>query len=882
VVEKGYELYCLADRLFYDDPARASSNGKRDGDSESGYYALARFSVAEGYTRHTLDDWLVYVPEDVHLPSQGWKIHASASLDSAPDILEAVWSYCVPRRIAFKFIAGPELLFLRNLKYAHRGSSGKFVTIYPADEAQLHTILTELGELVAGRPGPYILSDLRWGEGPLYVRYGGFTEQWCVGATGEQQPAIEDADGRLVPDRRGPTFQVPPWVTLPAFLAPHLEARNTTTVSDLPYRIERALHFSNGGGVYLAEDLRDGARVVLKEARPHAALDLDRADAVSRLRHERDVLEQLRGLDAVPALRDYFTLGEHEFLVEEFVEGMTLNANIVRKWPLLVETIVAADLDEYTEWALDVYAKVQQAVGEVHQRGIVIGDLHPDNILIRPDGRIVLIDLEVATEAARQCRPLHGAPGFTPPAGRTGLDIDRYALACLRLHLFLPLTTLFVLERGKAEEFATAISEVFPVAREFLLEAARVIGGDDAPTAPRAPAIDPTTEGWREARASLTAAILHSATPERDDRLFPGDVRQFFTNGLNLAYGAAGVLYALHATGAGRHPEHEEWLLGRALNPRPGTKLGFYDGLHGVAYALERLGRRDDAVRVLDICMTEVEGNWHRFGLDLAGGLAGMGLNLVHFAKVTGDASLWDAAWNVANLVADRLGDADSVPTLSAGKHPYAGLLRGSSGPALLFLHLHERSGDDALLELAATALRQDLRRCVATPDGHLEVTEGRRTMPYISDGSVGIGFVVEDYLTRRDDDQFRDALPLIRGAARGQFYAQPGLFLGRAGMILYLSRGYAPGTACQDPVVAAHVRRLVWHAMTYQGHLAFPGDQLLRLSMDLATGNAGVLLALGAALHDEPVELPFLGASSAHQADLSATDDEEWVHGTA
>ena len=46
---------------------------------------------------------------------------------------------------------------------------------------------------------------------------------------------------------------------------------------------------------------------------------------------------------------------------------------------------------------------------------------------------------------------------------------------------------------------------------------------------------------------------------------------------------------------------------------------------------------------------------------------------------------------------------------------------------------------------------------------------------------------------------------------------------------------------------------------MTYEGHLAFPGEQLLRLSMDLATGTAGVLLALGAALHDEPVHLPFL-----------------------
>jgi hypothetical protein len=60
---------------------------------------------------------------------------------------------------------------------------------------------------------------------------------------------------------------------------------------------------------------------------------------------------------------------------------------------------------------------------------------------------------------------------------------------------------------------------------------------------------------------------------------------------------------------------------------------------------------------------------------------------------------------------------------------------------------------------------------------------------------------------------------------------------------------------------------------MSYRGHLAFPGNQLLRLSMDLATGTAGVLLALGAALHDEPVHLPFLGPvrqdPSRHEPDV-------------
>jgi hypothetical protein len=87
--------------------------------------------------------------------------------------------------------------------------------------------------------------------------------------------------------------------------------------------------------------------------------------------------------------------------------------------------------------------------------------------------------------------------------------------------------------------------------------------------------------------------------------------------------------------------------------------------------------------------------------------------------------------------------------------------------------------------------------------------------------------------------------------------YILPGLFSGRAGILLYLA-GRSPSPAT-DPPVARQVRGLSWHALPYADGLAFPGIGLLRLSMDLATGTAGVLLALGAALHDAPVAAPLL-----------------------
>ncbi len=64
--------------------------------------------------------------------------------------------------------------------------------------------------LLEGVEGPYILSDLRYGEGPLFVRYGGFVERHCLADTASRVLALENADGELVPDVRGPVFALPP------------------------------------------------------------------------------------------------------------------------------------------------------------------------------------------------------------------------------------------------------------------------------------------------------------------------------------------------------------------------------------------------------------------------------------------------------------------------------------------------------------------------------------------------------------------------------------------------------------------------------------------------------------------------------------------------
>ncbi|MFJ3669348.1 class III lanthionine synthetase LanKC [Streptomyces sp. NPDC090106] len=848
-MDKRYEVYALADRHFYETPDRLGAGA----DEGTALYETARRAVPEGWDATRIGDWLTLTPlgadgGPVPGPSQGWKIHASATRANAERIAAIVWEYCVPRRIPFKFVPGPYLHHLRNTKYASRDTSGKFVTLYPADEEQLHTVLRELGGLLEGFEGPYVLTDLRWHEGPLYVRYGAFARTFVVDERGSLVPAVRDGEGRLVPDRRAPSFQVPEWVTLPAFLEPHLAARNTTTVGDLPYRIEKALHFSNGGGVYAGTDTRDGRRVVLKEARPHAGLAADGADAIARLERERDALERTAGTGVVPEVRDWFTLGEHRFLVMDFLEGRPLNAFFAERHPLLTPDPDPEAVARYTAWALRIHAAVERAVAAVHARGVVFNDLHVFNIMVAPDEETVsLLDFEAAAPVTEQGRQIVAHPGFLAPPDRTGADVDRYALACLRIALFLPVTTLFVVDRHKAAHLAEVILRQFPdVPKEFLDEAVAEITRGTGAVAPVRSWTDPGD--WPAARDSMVAAILASATPEREDRLFPGDITQYNDGGgLGLAHGAAGVLYALDAVGAERYEEGERWLLSRTAPPPRGTPLGLYDGLAGVALVLDRLGHRQ---RALDLIGSVLAERWQNLSSDLHGGLAGLGLVLAELARTTGEPEFADRASEAADLVVRRLAE----PLPQGPRKPRAGLLRGAAGPALFLLREYERTGEKSLLEAAGMALRRDLECCVTHTNGSLEVDEGWRTLPYLGEGSAGIGMVLDDHLahTGKESAQVRDG---ILTAATYRFYVQPGLFQGRAGLILHLAR-----TGADPERIAEQIDGLGWFAMSYRDRLAFPGHQMMRLSMDLGTGTAGCLLALGAALDaGAGAHLPFL-----------------------
>src|SRR5690349_20026963 len=113
---------------------------------------------------------------------------------------------------------------------------------------------------------------------------------------------------------------------------------------------------------------------------------------------------------------------------------------MVHRYPLTRADCSAESVAAYTDWALEAFDRVAEAVRRLHERGVVFGDLHPDNILVTADGRMVLIDFEVSALAADAARSALAHPGYGAPRDHRGVQVDEYALVCLRIGLFAPQT----------------------------------------------------------------------------------------------------------------------------------------------------------------------------------------------------------------------------------------------------------------------------------------------------------------------------------------------------------------------------------------------------------------------------------------------------------
>ena len=145
------------------------------------------------------------------------------------------------------------------------------------------------------------------------------------------------------------------------------------------YRILEKLGAGGMGVVYLAEDMKLGRKVAIKVLSQEYTTNKDRlhrfeqeASAASNLNHPNILTIHEVGKDD----------GQH-YIATEYIDGVTLRRKIAGS---------QLEPDE----VLDVAIQVASALEEAHSAGIVHRDIKPDNIMIRRNGFVKVLDFGLA------------------------------------------------------------------------------------------------------------------------------------------------------------------------------------------------------------------------------------------------------------------------------------------------------------------------------------------------------------------------------------------------------------------------------------------------------------------------------------------------------
>ncbi|MFF5919621.1 class III lanthionine synthetase LanKC [Streptomyces flavochromogenes] len=871
-----YFYYTFADPDAYDDIGRWKAD-PRDPRFDRIRSGLTAVPHTEGwhYAQHGI--WTVCRPGPDPVRGQGWKIHVAVTPETFAPLVDVVSAFCYERGVPFKFLARHEYAWLINAKYAPRPVSGKGVVLYPADEEQSVALAAELTDLLEPWQGPRVLSDLRLDEGVVHVRYGAYTRRYCRNADGRVTFALEDPEGRLVPDRRAVPFRAPSFVSVPeAFTAPASAPDGPVP----PYRIDKTLHFSNSGGVYLATHKETGGQVVLKEARPMAGYDLIGGDAVERARQEYAALRRFADLPAVPAAHEQFTWQGHLFTVMEYVRGTTLLEWCAAKQPYLLRPDpmtppTAADIQEYREQLDSILPQVRAFLSALWERGHVFGDVHPGNVIVTPDLEVRFIDLEACIEEDAP-RPFPGAPGFNDYT-RTGRAADEYALGMLELSCYLPLTHLVRMDAAKLPLLVATSVERYGLPAEWAERILRLCAPVATAAAPVPAAVSPapvTTAapsapaeartalraasshlddalGFEEWAAQIVAGLADTMTPDRTDRLFRNDFSGFTLSPVCLATGASGVLWSLLGTRGVDAPELVErivdWI---AVRGRESSAVrlesGLYDSELGAGYALWRHGRPEHARGLVDAALAK---DHHSAGLSLFSGLGGVFLATAEMAAASDPFVAAATAEKLGGELTDRA--RRFLARLKASETPdvaHFGLLHGVAGIGLAVHRYGLLVDDAAAVDLARELLEFELTGYVRCADGSLQFNEAeRRSLGYVEVGSLGTALVLSEFARHEGWAPADAGIPDLVRANGPELMVQSGLFRGRSGFIAGLASLARDGH--EQPArsfVERHMNQLGLHEIRpAEGRLHYPGTRNYKLSGDLRTGSAGVLTSI-------------------------------------
>ncbi|HZE70929.1 MAG TPA: protein kinase [Pyrinomonadaceae bacterium] len=176
---------------------------------------------------------------------------------------------------------------------------------------------------------------------------------------------------------------------------PALEVAAPLLASDQPdlsegqlighYRIVSLLGIGGMGEVYLAKDEKLNRRIALK------LLPTDYTRNQARLRRFEQEAQAASALNHpnILTIHEIGQVDDQQFIATEFVEGETLRERLKRRGLTLTET-------------LDVTTQVAGALAAAHKAGIVHRDVKPENIMLRPDGYVKVLDFGLAKLTEQQ------------------------------------------------------------------------------------------------------------------------------------------------------------------------------------------------------------------------------------------------------------------------------------------------------------------------------------------------------------------------------------------------------------------------------------------------------------------------------------------------
>ena len=858
-------IYTLGDKRFYE-PMDSCPVDARD------YRELVENKIDSDWELVRKGVWLQCALLDRKLPVQGWKIHLSAVPNDSAKILEAIAGFLISQRVTFKFLLDLKTLRLTNSKSWTRGGSGKFITVYPAGEAQFKQLLEDLHRLTKDFRGPYILSDRRYKDSKVvHYRYGGILLKSRLEANGQQTPVLVAPDGSEIQDLRAAYYSPPSWVADPF---PAEDAAAGTSLNNGRYAVRKAIHFSNTGGIYVAFDNVTQKEVVLKEARAHVHGVSDDMDAACMLRREFSMLTKIASCGIAPKPLEMFQEWEHHFLAEEYLEDyVSLNIYGARDGVMFDTRPTKDAVGSFVARYLAIFQRLAGIVDTLHSAGVVFGDFSANNVLIHPTTLDVkIVDLEGAyiegeTEHTRQY-----TPGFADAGQLAGEKpspaSDYYAFGAIMLHMLTHVNGLLELKPQARGEILREMSRDFGLPAGLLQAIENLLGDDSARrTRPsvlleavagadgakigeigfmsRSPRLDLSSGELEDLVRESCRFVKANADYHRKDRLFPADSRVYETNPLSLAHGAAGVVYALNKIEGKIEPAMLLWIKKQTAGVQDYAP-GLHIGTAGIAWALLELGEIREAESLFE----------RSFGHPLLSadpglyyGLAGWGMaNLRFWTATKKDLYLSNAREAAASLLRSAKKSEAGLHWPAPDGQIQIGLAHGAAGIALFLLYLDAAVGDGSCREAAIAALDYDLAQAETTPAGGSSWPKDddphKILYPYWAQGSAGIGIVCLRFLKALKEPRYLAVLDRIHIDCDRKYTIFPGKNDGLAGIGEFLLDAFQ---ATRDEKYLDSAYRvaagLKVFALRDKDGVSFPGNGLARISCDYATGTSGVIL---------------------------------------